>query len=57
MMTNLKKRKHLFKTITQLANNSSGHEEDEPYSTEVDGQMHSEDAKITVLIGAHLQTK
>jgi hypothetical protein len=57
MMTNLKKRKHLFKTKTQPANNSSGHGEDEPYSTDVDEHMHSEDAKITVLIRAHLQTK
>jgi hypothetical protein len=47
----------LFKAKTQPANNSSGHEGDERHNTKVDGQMYSENVKITDLIRKHLKTK
>jgi hypothetical protein len=57
MIANLWRRKLLFKAQTQAANNSNNHGGYERYNTEVDGQMHIGDAKITNLIGKHLQTK
>jgi hypothetical protein len=56
MMIDLKKRKLLFKTKTQSANNN-GQRGDVRHIMEVDRRMHSEDAKITNLVEEHLQTK
>jgi hypothetical protein len=57
MRANLWKRKLLFKGKTQPANSSSDHGGDERHNTEVNGRMHSGDAKIADLVGEHLQTK
>jgi len=57
MRANLWKRKLLFKGKTQPANSSSDHGGDERHNTEVNGRMHSEDAKIADMVGVHLQTK
>jgi hypothetical protein len=57
MMVDLKRRKLLFKAKTQPTNNNSGHRGDEWHNTDVDGRMHSGDAKIADFIGKHLQTK
>jgi hypothetical protein len=63
MRADLWRRKLLFKTKTktktktQPANSSSGHRGYEWHNTEVDGQMHSRDAKIVDLVGEYLQTK
>jgi hypothetical protein len=52
MRADLKRIKLLFK-----ANNSSGQEGDERHSTEVNGRMHSGEAKNANLVGKHIQTK
>jgi hypothetical protein len=57
MRVDLWRIKLLFKAKTQPVNNSSGQGEDERHNTEVDGRMHSEDAKIADLVGEYLQTK
>jgi hypothetical protein len=57
MMADLKRIKCLFKAKTQPTNNSNDQGRDERYITEVNKQMHSEYAKITDLVGEHLQTK
>jgi len=51
MRVDLWRIKLLFKAKTQPVNNSSGQGEDERHNTEVDGRMHSEDAKIADLVG------
>jgi hypothetical protein len=50
-------RKLLFKAKTQPANNKSGQGGDERHITEVDGRMHSGDAKNSDLVEKHLKTK
>jgi hypothetical protein len=57
MMTNINRIKLLFKVKTQPANSSGSQGGDELHSTEVDGRMHSKDAKIDDLVGKHLQIK
>jgi len=57
MKAYLKRRKLLIKVKTQSANNSSGQEGDDRHTTEVDGRMHSGEAKIADLIREHLQIK
>jgi hypothetical protein len=47
-MTDLKRRKLLFKAKTQPANSSNGHEVDERHNIEVDGQMLSGEAQLLI---------
>jgi hypothetical protein len=54
MIAYLKRRKLLFKAKIQPANSSCDQRRDEWHITEVDGRMHSEDAKIADLVGEHL---
>jgi hypothetical protein len=56
MMANLWRKKLLFKAKTQPANNSSDHRGYECHNTEVEGRMHSGDAKIADLAGKHAPT-
>jgi hypothetical protein len=57
MRANIWKIKLLFKTKTQPVNSSSGHGGVERHNIEVDGRMHSEEAKIVDLVRKHPQTK
>jgi hypothetical protein len=57
MRANLWRKLLLFKTKTQPTNNSNGHRGLKRHNTEVDGQMHSGEAKIVDLVGEHLQIK
>jgi hypothetical protein len=57
MKADLKRRKLLFKTKTQLTNSSSGQRGDEQNNIEIDGRMHNGDAEIIDLVGEYLQTK
>jgi hypothetical protein len=57
MMTNLWRVKLLFKAKIQPANSSNSHGGDERHNTEVDGQMHSRNAKIIDLVGKYLKKK
>jgi len=56
-MTDLKRRKLLFKVKTQPVNNSSNQRGDERHSTYVNERMHSKDAKIADLVGKHKKKK
>jgi hypothetical protein len=55
MKTDRKKRKLIFKVKTQATNSISGQGGYERHNTEVDERMHSEETKITYLIGEHLK--
>jgi len=57
MEVDLQRRKLLFKAKTQPANNNNNQGEGEWHNTEVVRRMHIRDAKITDLVGEHLQTK
>jgi hypothetical protein len=57
MRANLKRIKLLFKVKTQPSSSDNSQGGDERQNTEVDGQMHSEEAKFADLVGEHLQTK
>jgi hypothetical protein len=57
MRADLWRRKLLLKVKMQPANSNSNHGWDERHNTEVNGRMHSEDAKIADMVGVHLQTK
>jgi hypothetical protein len=52
-----KKKKLLLKAKIQPANSNSGQRGDERHNIEVDGHRRSGEAKITDLVGKHLQTK
>jgi hypothetical protein len=56
-MTDLKRRKLLFKAKTQPANSSNGQRGDERHNKEVDGWMHSRYYKIVDLVEEYLRTK
>jgi len=57
MMVDLWRRNLLFTTKTHSTNSSSCHGGDKQHNKEVDGRMHSRDAKIAYLVREHLQTK
>jgi len=57
MMADLWRRKLLFKTKTQPANNNSDHGGDEWHNTKVDGRMHNCGSKIVDLVSEHLPKK
>jgi hypothetical protein len=57
MRADLWRRKLSFKAKTQPGKSINNHREDERHNTEVNGRMHSGEAKIADLVREHLQIK